>query len=231
MESVWINNLRNPPEGLGNVDFNRMLGLMTWTEWVSFASVCLLGAMSPGPSLAIVVRYTLEGGRIAGVICALSHGMGIFIWGALMVGGVGFLVANEPRWFAAIQLVGVVYLLYLGICALFQEKKEVEVSLKFVSTSRAQAAIEGFLIALLNPKIAVFFMALFSQFIHVNAHGTERMMLAMTVASIDATWYVLVVILLSHTKMFERLKSQNLGLNRLFGVVVVIFAAGILVRW
>ena len=56
---------------------------MTLSAWLALALVCLLGAMSPGHSLAIVVRHSLCSGTRAGVICALSHGFGIFLWAAL----------------------------------------------------------------------------------------------------------------------------------------------------
>ena len=57
---------------------------MSVSEWWPLALVCLLGAMSPGPSLAIVVRHTVNSGTRAGVICAVAHGFGIFLWAALM---------------------------------------------------------------------------------------------------------------------------------------------------
>ncbi len=213
------------------MDLNLTIGPMTLVAWISFASVCLLGAISPGPSLAVILRHSLGGGRILGVICALSHGLGIFVWGTLMVGGGGLLVINEPGWFDAIQLGGAVFLLFLGIRALTAKKKEAEVLFEPIPTSRGQAVMEGFLIALFNPKIAVFFAALFSQFIHAEAQFAERMALAITAASIDATWYVLVAFIVSRSMALQSLPSWDLLLNRVFGVVLVIFAAAIFLRW
>ena len=67
---------------------------MTLSAWLSLALVCLLGAMSPGPSLAIVVRHSVTRGTRAGVICAFSHGFGIFLWAALMV--LSLIHISEP---------------------------------------------------------------------------------------------------------------------------------------
>ena len=87
---------------------------MTLFTWLSLALVCLLGAMSPGPSLAIVVRHSVISGTRAGVICALSHGFGIFLWAALMVSGLGALLLAQPTWFDGLRVLGAGFLLYLG---------------------------------------------------------------------------------------------------------------------
>ena len=68
---------------------------MTLTEWAPLAFVCLLGAMSPGPSLALVVRHAATKGAVAGVFCAVTHGAGIFLWASATATG-----ASTPpsRW-------------------------------------------------------------------------------------------------------------------------------------
>ena len=213
------------------MDLDLTIGPMTLAAWTSFVIICLLGAISPGPSLAVILRHPLGGGGIQGVICALSHGFGIFVWGSLMVGGGGLLVISEPKWFDAIQLGGAVFLFYLGIRAITAKRKETEFLFEPISTSRAQAAIEGFLIALFNPKIAFFFAAVFSQFIHADAQFAERMTLAIMAASIDAAWYCSVVFVVSRSMTLHRLATWELLFNRLFGVVILIFAVGIFVRW
>ena len=91
---------------------------MTLLTWLSLALVCLLGAMSPGPSLAIVVRHSVTSGTRAGVICAFAHGCGIFLWAALMVSGLGALFLAQPTWFDGLRALGALFLMYLGCRAL-----------------------------------------------------------------------------------------------------------------
>ena len=79
---------------------------MSVSQWWPLALVCLLGAMSPGPSLAIVVRHTVTSGTRAGVICAFAHGFGIFLWAALMVSGLGALLLAQPTWFDGLRALG-----------------------------------------------------------------------------------------------------------------------------
>ena len=95
---------------------------MTLSAWLSLALVCVLGAMSPGPSLAIVVRHSVTSGTRAGVICAFAHGVGIFLWAALMVSGLGALLLAQPTWFDGLRVLGAGFLLYLGCRALMAQR-------------------------------------------------------------------------------------------------------------
>ncbi len=63
---------------------------MTLTLWLSLATVCTLGAMSPGPSLALVIRNTVQGGMQRGVATAIGHGLGIALYALLVAMGLGW---------------------------------------------------------------------------------------------------------------------------------------------
>ena len=56
---------------------------MTLTLWLSLVTVCTLGTISPGPSLAVVLRHNLSNGRSHGILCALSHAAGVALWATL----------------------------------------------------------------------------------------------------------------------------------------------------
>ena len=144
---------------------------MTESQWLSLALICLLGAMSPGPSLAVVVRHSVAGGSRAGIVCAISHAFGIFLWAAMMVSGLGVLVLSSPDIFFALRLAGAAFLFYLGWQAIRVRPTEPEPGSGASAPGdyAGSPAREGFLIALSNPKVAVFFAALFSQFISPTA--------------------------------------------------------------
>ena len=71
--------------------------------------------MSPGPSLALVLRHTLAGGRRHGCLAAISHGLGIGLYAGLCVSGLAFLITASPRLFSAFQWAGAAYLAWLGL--------------------------------------------------------------------------------------------------------------------
>jgi threonine/homoserine/homoserine lactone efflux protein len=140
-----------------------------------------------------------------------------------MVSGLGALLAAQPAWFDAIRALGALFLLYLGARALLQNIEEADVV--FGNTEdRARAGWEGLLIALSNPKIAVFFAALFSQFIQPQATLTEKLIIAATAALIDALWYVLVAVSLSRTIVTQRFQEHASLLNKMFGAILVVLS-------
>ena len=200
---------------------------MTLSAWLSLALICLLGAMSPGPSLAIVVRHSVTSGTRAGVICALSHGFGIFLWAALMVSGLGALLFAQPTWFDGLRALGAGFLLYLG-CRALMAQRGAFANTREANSGGGKAAREGLVIALSNPKVAVFFAALFSQFIQPDATLKIQLMIAITAAMIDALWYLVVAILLSRTVWSGYLTQHGSLLGRGFGVILIMLSAAVL---
>lgn len=194
---------------------------MTLSEWAPLALVCLLGAMSPGPSLALVVRHAATKGAVAGVFCAVTHGAGIFLWASATATGLGAVIVSQPTWFEAIRAVGALFLLYLGLSALLSRQNKAGASENPAQPAYAQVGWEGFLIALSNPKIAVFFVALFSQFIEPEASILEQFLIAATAAVIDAAWYALVAISISGASLMGQIKSRATLLNRCFGAILI----------
>jgi threonine/homoserine/homoserine lactone efflux protein len=198
---------------------------MTLSAWLSLALVCLLGAMSPGPSLAIVVRHSVASGTRAGVICAFSHGFGIFLWAALMISGLGALLLAQPTWFNGLRALGAGFLLYLG-CRALMSQRDASPDIGQANSGGGKAAKEGLVIALSNPKVAVFFAALFSQFIQADATLNTQLMFATTAAVIDALWYTMVAVLLSRPAWSGRFKECGDLLDRGFGLILILLAAG-----
>ena len=204
---------------------------MSVSQWWPLALVCLLGAMSPGPSLAIVVRHTVTSGTRAGVSCAFAHGFGIFLWAALMVSGLGALLLAQPTWFDGLRALGAGFLMYLGCRALMVRRGAATNTGQVKSgggKSARKAAGEGLVIALSNPKVAVFFAALFSQFIQPDAALKTQLMIATTAAVIDALWYTVVALLLSRPAWSGRLMQHGGLLDRGFGVILIVLSAAVL---
>ncbi|MEK9627257.1 MAG: LysE family translocator [Gammaproteobacteria bacterium] len=197
---------------------------MPLTLWLSMSLVCIFGAMSPGPSLAVVVQNTLTGGRMQGVITGIAHGLGIVIWAGLTAAGIGLVITQHPALFDAIRYGGAVLLLYLGIKSFTSRSAASEALSSNASALHQSAARTGFLIAISNPKIALFFLALFSQFVRPEAGITEKIIMALTAGVIDAIWYIVVALVLSQSRLLAWLRSRALVLDRVFGVILVALA-------
>ena len=200
---------------------------MTVAEFIPLVVICFLGAMSPGPSLAIVVRHTVTSGTRAGVICAFAHGVGIFLWAALMVSGLGALLLAQPTWFDGLRALGAVFLLYLG-CRALVAQRGASAYTKEANRGGGKAAREGLVIALSNPKVAVFFAALFSQFIQPDATVKTQLIIATTAAVIDVLWYTVVALLLSRPAWSGYFTQHGGLLDRGFGVILIVLSVAVL---
>jgi threonine/homoserine/homoserine lactone efflux protein len=156
-------------------------------------------------------------------VTALSHGVGIIIWALLTAGGIGLLITQQPALFDGMRYGGAILLVYLGIRSLRSTASAAE-ALHTVAAAHATPVRDGFAIAITNPKIALFFLALFSQFVRPEAGMGEKMIMALTAGVIDALWYALVALALSHSAILDRLRAQARMLDRLFGLILIALA-------
>jgi len=199
---------------------------MTIAIWLTVVSICLLGAMSPGPSLAVVLKQTLSGGRRNGLVTAMTHGLGIGLYALLCISGIAVMITTSPSLFKALQWAGAAYLLWLGIKGLRARAGE-GAKLEDPPTT-GSAARDGFLVVFLNPKVAVFFIALFSQVIGTETSWLEKLAYAATALFIDMGWYMIVAWSFSNPRWLGRLQQNVVWLERLFGVVLIALAVRLL---
>lgn len=194
---------------------------MTPGAWLSVAAVCALGAISPGPSLAVVVRHALSGSRARGIACALAHATGVGLYALVTVAGLAAVMLARPALYRALALAGALYLLWLGMEALRARGAVARATPGVTATGLGAAARDGLVIALLNPKIAAFFLALFSQFVTPGAGVRDGAILWLTAMAIDGAWYTLVALVLSRPGRIERLRRRRAWIERLTGIVLL----------
>lgn len=200
---------------------------MTWATWLTVVGICVLGAVSPGPSLAVVLRHTLSGGRRNGVMVALLHGLGVGFYALLSILGLAAVITASPVAFGILQWGGAAYLVWLGIQGLRAKPSELTESEH--GPTRASAARDGFLVVFLNPKIAVFFLALFSQVVGVDTSFVAKLSYAATAMVIDGGWYLLVVWLFSNPRWLAGLRRGSVWLERIFGAILIALAGRLVV--
>ena len=207
---------------------------MVLSTWLSLLGVCLLGAMSPGPSLAVVLRSTLAGGRVAGLAAGLAHGLAVACYALLTVAGLSVLIARSPQLFIALQLAGAGWLIYLGTTALRSHRGATatagEAGGANPATGPGRAAFNGFMIAFLNPKLALFMLALFSQFLPAEPSWRVYALLVTTISVTDALWYCLVALLFSRPAWLARLQRQGPRIDQILGAVLVLLGALVIFR-
>ncbi|MCK7597046.1 LysE family translocator [Microbulbifer sp. CAU 1566] len=213
---------------------------MSILEWLSLAGVCALGAMSPGPSLLIVLRHA-SASLVNGAACALAHGLAIGLYALLSALGLTLLLTQSPVLFTGLQWIGALFLLYLGWKALSAPSPNSSEAAPPISDTTDQpqqaqpaspvraamhAVMQGFAIAFFNPKVALFFTALFSQFLSDGQGTSTKIAMATLAGGIDGAWYLLIATLVYiGRKRGIRGGSWSHRLQQLFGILLIGLAA------
>ena len=188
---------------------------------IGMSFVCAMGAISPGPSLAVVLRNTISGGRTQGVMTGIGHGLGFSIYAFIAVMGLSSLLFANEDIFHLLQWSGALVLIWLGFAMITHNQPVLS---KENEGSGYRGFLEGFLIAFLNPKILVFLVAVFSQFINPDITNTGRLIMAMMAGIIDTTWYVLVAAVLAGTSIIDKLRLNAVIIDRSIGIVLLMLA-------
>lgn len=200
---------------------------MDLTTILALSFVCAMGAMSPGPSLAVILRNTISGGRLQGVMTGVGHGLGFGMYALLAVTGLSALLIAHESFFLFLQWSGALVLLWLSYDMLTYIPSDGNDD-HFIDNRRG--FIEGFLISFLNPKILVFLVAVFSQFINPQMSQSEKILMAILAGLIDTTWYVLVAAILAGTPLIDFFRSNSLIIDRVIGLVLSLLALALVVR-
>ncbi|MGI9273477.1 MAG: LysE family translocator [Endozoicomonas sp.] len=202
---------------------------MSSSSWLSLLAICILGAVSPGPSLAAVMKSTLQGSRTHGLVTAVSHAAGIGLYAFLVAAGLAVVITETPWLFRLMTYAGAVYLGWLGFQSLTSTTTlEGREGKSDSSMTIRKAARDGFLISFLNPKIAIFFLALFSQFVTPESTVITKLLMALLATLCDGIWYCLVAGIAGHARIMPVLRRKATLINRLCGLLLVAVALRIL---
>ncbi len=189
--------------------------------------VCAMGAISPGPSLVVVLRNTISGGRLQGVMTGIGHGIGLSIYAFIAVMGLSSIILSNENYFQTIQFTGALVLIWLAYKMIIHKPSK---SSEDYEGSGGRGFIEGFMIAFFNPKILIFFVAIFSQFIKTGTSITDRLIIAIMAGIIDATWYVFVALILAGTSLIEKIRMNGVVIDRLIGLILLVIAILLIVK-
>lgn len=194
-------------------------------SWLLLAGLCLLGAMAPGASLAVVTHHTLRGSWRAGVSAALAHCLGVGVYAIATVAGLAALLHQFPQLATVIRVFGSLFLIWLAVKS--WRAAAGPAPLPVATPAHGRAARDGFLIAFLNPKVALFFLALFSQFVTPEMTALARAQVAATAVVIDGGWYSLVAVTLVRTGLLEALRRHHDRVERLTALVLAFTAVAV----
>ena len=191
----------------------------------------LAGAASPGPSLALVSRTAIQGGIKLGLLASFGHGLAISIYAFLAVRVTAFSKSDLEQFSQIIHIIAVIFLCYLGTSMIvggmkkkFKPAEFSENNNKAELQHQARAFTSGFLIAFLNPKVALFFLAVFNTTIPEDITLATTWIIAFLAGLIDGGWYALVSSLVSLKAFRTILGTKTAELDIIFGTILVVAA-------
>ena len=201
---------------------------LAWEAILAAGTFFFLGAISPGPSVMVVIRNTIVGGRSQGVACAIGHGIGFGIYAGSAVFGLIVLLENAPDVFLILQLIGIGLLIWYGYLMWNDDVNLDDKSDIDDSKIRRQGFIEGFSIAFFNPKIALFLVAVLAQVLEPGMGMGTKIAIGLLGMSIDMGWYLIVALALTGTGAVEWLRSKGQMIYRVTAVALWLFAASVM---
>jgi threonine/homoserine/homoserine lactone efflux protein len=149
-----------------------------------FALTSLVLIALPGPDQALIMRNALVGGRSAGVRTMLGGASGLTLHAAAAALGVSALLATSATGYALLKIVGVAYLLYLGVRMLLSGPRADEPE---QARSGGRFFAQGFVSNALNPKVALFFLTFVPQFLPETG---STLVIALALSTIFAAIYL-----------------------------------------
>jgi RhtB (resistance to homoserine/threonine) family protein len=169
----------------------------------AFVPIAVLVTITPGAATAMIVRNSLRGGGRAGAMTIVGNSIGVIAWALLSVLGVSALVAASEAAFVALKVTGAAVLVWLGIGSLRRARAGVplEEPARDASKDARRALRDGLVTSLANPKLAVFFVALFPQFVEARADVLPAaLLMACLIVTFDVLWYGTLAFAVSRAK-------------------------------
>src|SRR5918999_5136823 len=177
----------------------------------------------PGPDQALIMRNALVGGRTAGLRAMLGGASGLTLHASAAALGVSALLATSATAYATLKLVGVAYLLYLGVKMLRSARRPGELE---PEARGGRPFMQGFVSNALNPKVALFFLTFVPQFLP-DGGSTLPVALALsaTFAAIYLAWFTGLVGLVGLATDALRRPRVRAWTERVSGVALLAFGA------
>ena len=198
---------------------------MTLAEILTFTVVAGLLVMSPGPNGVLIAKTVPTSGRSAGFANVVGFVAAFYLHGALSVLGISLLLVQSATAFMIVKYLGAAYLCWIGIKALISAFRGIEDAV-VPSPAQRQRTLwkafgEGFLTNGLNPKVSMFYLAAFPQFIAVGQTSAASSFLLVSIhAAINALWFGAMVLLMAR---LTRMASSGTVQRWLKGVTGVVF--------
>ena len=201
---------------------------MTLITFVQVFMVCLLGAMSPGPSMAVVINNAIFKGRYNGILTAIGHGIGIAVYATFAVLGLGLIIETNMFIFNGLKILSIIFLIFIGIKSILTKEK-INIEKKDIKENTI-SFLQGFSISILNPKILIWFIAIYFQFMSTDNELLFNIYLVSIAGIIDACWYMILSIAVTTSSALSFFQKKLILFQKIQGFFFLALGLGLLVN-
>ena len=193
---------------------------MTLTTFAQVFLVCLLGAMSPGPSMAVIINNAIFKGRYNGILTSIGHGIGIAVYATFAVLGLGLIIKTNILIFNGLKILSIVFLIFIGTKSILNKEK-LDLTKKDIK-EKTVSFFQGFSISILNPKILVWFIAIYSQFMSADNELIFNIYLISIAGVIDACWYTVLTLAVTTTSALSFFQTKINIIQKTQGIFFIV---------
>ena len=191
-------------------------------------TVCLLGAMSPGPSMAVVIHNAIFKGRYNGILTSIGHGIGITFYATFAVLGLGLIIEANIFIFNSLKILSIIFLIFIGTKSILNKKK-LDLDKKDTK-EKTVSFLQGFSISILNPKILVWFIAIYSQFMSQNNELIFNIYLISIAGIVDACWYIFLTFAVTTASALTFFQTKIIIFQKIQGFIFLAIGVGLFIK-
>lgn len=193
--------------------------------FITIAIIAFLAALSPGPDFVVIAKNAIAHSRRTGIFSSIGIGVGILFHSTYCVLGLAVIITHSLLVFSGIKYIGALYLIYLGVKALFAKKggKMLNPAKAKTTLSAGKAFQQGLLTNVLNPKCTLFMLSVFTLVIHPGLSYSTQALYGIEIALITALWFVLLSVMLTHKTVKAKLDKVQHWVTKIMGVFLIGF--------
>jgi threonine/homoserine/homoserine lactone efflux protein len=196
-------------------------------NYLTFIITAFIFIITPGLDTVFILNKSIGQGKKAGLYATLGLNAGVLGHTLFAALGLSLIIAKSVLAFAVIKYLGAAYLIYMGLAKLLSKESliKIDAAVTGEKSSIRQNFVSGFFTNILNPKVALFFLAFFPQFIDPKVINSPLpfIVLGLTCAVIGSIWFVLLSTFAAYfSSYFRDNPTSGAWLNEITGVAFIL---------
>lgn len=202
-------------------------------EFLLVATTHLVGLVSPGPDIALVIKTSLNKGRKYGMLCAVGLGAAMAVHILGVVAGYGALLAANSALYSAVRLVGAGYLIYLGVAGLSSLRKSRSSNKDPLDQKAGRRRsfehpfVLGFMTNITNPKFTLFIVLLYTQIVSPTTGTVPKLLYGVWMVAVAVTWFSIAAVGFGSSRVQKVYSRIGKWVDVVFAVILLLLGVAV----